>query len=358
MAASPGEAGRGSRFERRRRRNDNQPRGERGGGGRPQCRGRGEKQPFERRRQRNKETGRGAPHDDRTVRDRGESTTNNDEDDGGKTKDEEDVLSLSSWIGPLVANERDGDFRPYCTYNQDRDKRYPFFTDERGYDLLHCLMSTNVELLRINREMIEDCASAFALPDAATTTRVGVNANANFADDIVVSDIGDVNARDIIVRIGLGLYAHKPTMRTRGVTWSTEEYGHPGLQRMYLRMKPIQRFTEIWSLLERCEALGVFDGIFEGMGEGGGGGVVRIAAIRGGPGYELLATKLFFEDVHRRWIERRRRSERTGVGRERGGRAEATINRGGGSLGNECKFMEYILLIITLVFTFVRMPKD
>jgi hypothetical protein len=162
-----------------------------------------------------------------------------------------------------------------------------------------------------------------------------VNANANFVDNIVVSDIGDVDARE-----------------------STEEYGHPGLQRMYLRMKSIQRFTEIWSLLERCEALGVFDGIFEGMGEGGGGGVVRIAAIRGGPGYELLATKLFFEDVHRRWIERRRRSERTGVGRERGGRAEATINRGGGSLGNECKFMEYVLLIITLVFTFVRMPKD
>ena len=46
------------------------------------------------------------------------------------------------------------------------------------------------------------------------------------------------------------------------------------------------------------------------------------------------------------------------VGRERGGRAEATINHGGGSLGNECKFMEYILLIITLVFTFVRIPKD
>ncbi len=42
-------------------------------------------------------------------------------------------------------------------------------------------------------------------------------------------------------------------------------------------------------------ALGVFDGIFEGRGEGGDG-VVRIAAIGGGPGYELLATKMFFED--------------------------------------------------------------
>lgn len=197
--------------------------------------------------------------------------------------DEEDILSLSSWIGPLVVDERDGNIRSSCTYYQDRDKRYPFVTDERGFKLLNRLMSTNFDLLRMNRDMIEDCASAFVISDAASR------------DGTTVDENDDVDARDVIVRIGHGLYAHKPTLRTKGVTWSTEEYGHPGLQRMYLRMKSIQRFTEIWSLLERCEALGVFDGMFEG-GDGDGDGVIHMAAIGGGPGYELLATKLFFED--------------------------------------------------------------
>ncbi|KAL3809435.1 hypothetical protein ACHAXA_004004 [Cyclostephanos tholiformis] len=187
-------------------------------------------------------------------------------------------MSLSSWIGPLVVveDEHDGRERLCCTYYQDRDKRYPFRTDERGFDLLTRLMSTNVELLRINRDMIEEFAAAAISNVLKYTTTTDDN----------------VDARDVVVRVGQGLYAHKPTLRTSGVTWSTEEYSHPGLQRMYLRMKSIQRFTEIWSLLERCEALGVFDGIFDE----GGDGVIRMAAIGGGPGYELLATKLFFED--------------------------------------------------------------
>ncbi|KAL3767649.1 hypothetical protein ACHAW5_006887 [Stephanodiscus triporus] len=211
------------------------------------------------------------------------------DDDDDDDDDDEDVRSLSSWVGPLVVIDGvDGrDATKRCTYYQDRDKRYPFHTDERGFGLLTRLMETNFELLRINRGMIEEGAAKM------TTSAVGDESNrdGDGRDNTVGCDCYD--AKDVIVRIGQGLYAHKPTLRTRGVTWSTEEYSHPGLQRMYLRMKSIQRFTEIWSLLERSEAMGAFDEIFV---EGKCGPVLRIAAIGGGPGYELLATKLFFEE--------------------------------------------------------------
>ncbi|KAL7546120.1 hypothetical protein ACHAWF_009456 [Thalassiosira exigua] len=183
-------------------------------------------------------------------------------DAGGRAdRSEDDIESLSSWVGPLV----DGG----CTYYQDRDKRFPFRTDERGYDLLRELMTTNRALLQLNHEMLEDKAAN----DAASS---------------------EYDPKDVLVRIGQGLYAHKPTLRTKGVTWSTEEYSHPGLQRMYLRMKSIQRFTEVWCLLERSAALGTFDDVVERCRAGEPGRKVRVAAVGGGPGYELLATKLFF----------------------------------------------------------------
>lgn len=196
--------------------------------------------------------------------------------------DDEDVQSLRSWVGPLVVIDdgRGGEGgkeekTQCCTYYQDRDKRYPFITDKRGFGLLTRLMETNLELLQINRCMIEELGTA--------------KSNSNHNGDEECDD----DTKDVIIRIGQGLYAHKPTLRTKGVTWSTEEYSHPGLQRMYLRMKSIQRFTEIWSMLERSEALGIFDDFLVG---GKRGPVIRIAAVGGGPGYELLATKLFFED--------------------------------------------------------------
>ena len=175
---------------------------------------------------------------------------------------EEDIASLQSWVGPLVDGKQ-------CTYYQDRDKRYPFYTNEVGYNLLQQLMERNKALLHINHKLLEERASKESY------------------DGVQEEEV----KKDVIIRIGQGLYAHKPTLRTKGVTWSTEEYSHPGLQRMYLRMKSIQRFTEVWCLLERCNMLGMFDGIIK-RGEG----ILRIASIGGGPGYELLATKLFFAD--------------------------------------------------------------
>jgi len=192
------------------------------------------------------------------------NTNNRQQADGaaGIQSIDEDIASLQSWVGPLVDGKQ-------CTYFQDRDKRYPFYTNEVGYNLLQQLMERNKALLHINHKLLEERASKEAY------------------DGVQEEEV----KKDVIIRIGQGLYAHKPTLRTKGVTWSTEEYSHPGLQRMYLRMKSIQRFTEVWCLLERCYMLGMFDDIIK-RGEG----MVRIASIGGGPGYELLATKLFFAD--------------------------------------------------------------
>ena len=188
----------------------------------------------------------------------------------GRYDDTEDD-DISTWIGPLLDDERTGEKTCTCTYYQDRDKEYPFYCTERGYELLQTLMKVNAALLELNQQKIEEEAVASTLTAEADATRP--------------------YSADVIVRIGKGLYAHKPTLRTKGVTWSNEEYSHPGLQRMYLRMKSIQRFTEIWALLERADSIGTFDHIYEK-----GSGRVRIAAIGGGPGYELLAARLFFEE--------------------------------------------------------------
>ena len=181
---------------------------------------------------------------------------------------QESIQSLSTWVGPLENGQ--------CIYYQDRDKRYPFYTNEHGYNLLQQLMETNKSLLQINHQMLEEKAKS---------------------DEILhLVQEHDCDAKDVVIRIGQGLYAHKPTLRTKGVTWSTEEYSHPGLCRMYLRMKSIQRFTEVWCLLERCDELGVFDAIIQQSERGEVMGPIRFAAVGGGPGYELLATKLYFAE--------------------------------------------------------------
>jgi len=77
------------------------------------------------------------------------------------------------------------------------------------------------------------------------------------------------------------------------VTWSYDEYGHPGLQLYYLKLKSWQRFTETYALLERAGKRG----LFEGEGFLPEGRPLRIAALGGGPGYELFAARRYFENV-------------------------------------------------------------
>mmetsp|Transcript_64919 Transcript_64919/g.130521 ORF Transcript_64919/g.130521 Transcript_64919/m.130521 type:complete len:488 (-) Transcript_64919:71-1534(-) len=78
------------------------------------------------------------------------------------------------------------------------------------------------------------------------------------------------------------------------VTWSQDEYAHPGMQLVYLSLKSWQRFTETWALLERAHNLG----LFEPHNPTNGGALaqrpVRVLSIGGGPGYELVAFERFF----------------------------------------------------------------
>jgi len=101
-----------------------------------------------------------------------------------------------------------------------------------------------------------------------------------------------------IIKDGHKTYVNKPTYhKTRKlgvygdgehVTWSQKEYGMPGLQRTYLEMKSYQRFTEMWSLLERAHLYGLFNLINPNQ-------PLRVASLGGGPGFELLAFQEYFK---------------------------------------------------------------
>ena len=126
------------------------------------------------------------------------------------------IARARSWVLPL--DEATGT----CTYFQDRNKRWPFTCTKRGYDLLQRLLDFNTELLVVNKKLIDSTR------DPRYTTMIGE-----------------------------GIYEVKPSLKCFGTTWSQEEYGHPGLQRMYLLLKSFQRFTETYATLERAEAAGL-----------------------------------------------------------------------------------------------------
>lgn len=79
------------------------------------------------------------------------------------------------------------------------------------------------------------------------------------------------------------------------VTWSQDEYAHPGMQLMYLKLKSFQRFTETWAMLERSARLGLFE-MHRQQQSSQSQSIksVRVISIGGGPGYELIAFERFF----------------------------------------------------------------
>ena len=71
---------------------------------------------------------------------------------------------------------------------------------------------------------------------------------------------GRGQGRGRVAAEGERLYVEKPTLRgDANVTWSYDEYGHPGLQLYYLKLKSWQRFTETYALMERAGRRGLFD---------------------------------------------------------------------------------------------------
>ena len=150
-----------------------------------------------------------------------------------------------------------------CEYFQDRNKRWPFHCDDDGFELLSRLLVA-------------------ATPVVAATQAKIEAAHGPGADNIVAE--------------GQQIYAKKPNMGQEDVTWSQREYGHLGLQKEYLRYKSVQRLTEAWACLQRARNSGVFASLTEGPGmEDGDRQTLRWASLGGGPGFELLAVRWFFE---------------------------------------------------------------
>jgi len=151
-----------------------------------------------------------------------------------------------TWVGPLVHDQ--------CKYYQDRDKQFEFYTRAEGWELLNKMLDINEKIFRVN----DDFISAYSENRAQTVDE------------------------------GKSIYVEKMTLNKGEGTWSQEEYGHPGFQRMYLHIKSFRGLTETWAMLERAAAAGIFD-IHQTSDE-----PVTFASICGGPGHELLAVKLFF----------------------------------------------------------------
>jgi len=144
-------------------------------------------------------------------------------------------------------------------YFQDRNKRWPFATCERGAALLDGLFADARKVIAI-------------------------------LDDKLAREHADVASRARVLSQGKEIYAKKPNIRAADVTWSQEEYNHIGLQREYVKYKSVQRFTETWACMERAEAIGVFARLRQALNEKR---VVRVASMGGGPGFELIAFRAF-----------------------------------------------------------------
>jgi hypothetical protein len=152
-------------------------------------------------------------------------------------------------------------------YFCDQAKKWPFDTDRAGLvQLCH--------LVRINREPLALCQQ-------------------------LIESEGKGNAEKVR-RDGKTMYTEKKHLiqgiaGQEKVTWSQDEYAHPGMQLVYLSLKSWQRFTETWAMLERSHNIG----FFEAHKPGGAlaGRPVRVLSIGGGPGFELAAFERFFRAV-------------------------------------------------------------
>jgi len=165
-----------------------------------------------------------------------------------------DILEEIDQLDPCFRGMlRAGRLQGQYEYFMDRKLRWPFVCEEYGMVLLVGLLKETTKLL--------------------TSLRTALGARASQ-----------------ILDEGRNIYAEKRYMTKESVTWSQEEYKHPGLQFEYLCFKSLQRFTETWAMLQRAQHWGLFDTTLMS-----GKRRVRVASIGGGPGFELLAFQRFFE---------------------------------------------------------------
>ena len=95
-----------------------------------------------------------------------------------------------------------------CTYYQDRRRKWPFTTGVAGKEHLTALVKANTALRQRNSTLLE-----------------------------AAGEPGRIAAE------GERLYVEKPTLRGEAnVTWSFDEYGHPGLQ-LFCELKPTAEFV-------------------------------------------------------------------------------------------------------------------
>ena len=163
----------------------------------------------------------------------------------------------------------------YC--DQQKREKWAFHTNRFGLEIL-------CHMLRENQPALAECHRLIA--EKADT-------------EATIKDAVKADGRQIYTEkkhLIAGVEGHKK------VTWSQDEYAHPGMQLMYLSLKSWQRFTETWALLERAARLGLFEPHRNHKPEAAPAGAAGVAACRpvrcvsigGGPGYELLAFERFF----------------------------------------------------------------
>lgn len=126
-----------------------------------------------------------------------------------------------------------------CIYYQDRDKRWKFFTGEHGFNLLiQCLKNVK----KIHKKYSE--------------------------------------RYHIDKKNGLSIYTNKK----KYITWTNEDYENPNFRYVYTTFKSFQRFTEMYSLLERFKSYHSFTNKS-----------YSVLSIGCGPGFESYSFDLYLE---------------------------------------------------------------
>jgi len=172
------------------------------------------------------------------------------------SEEEEDKSSSSERC--IVAHSMEKQIQRY-KYYQDRKREWAFDIPSRVSYTLLCRLSKFVErLFSLNLEIIE-------------------------------RDYPEYNVKDFL-KAGEDIYEQKPSLAKSGITWSQNDYDHPGFHRAYIRYKSIQRFTETWALLRRAHNLGILYSVYKDPQPR----TIRVASLAGGPGFELYALREFF----------------------------------------------------------------